>query len=57
MVSPFSTAALAINPAATKESGFDVFVHEVIAETTIDPFFKVHSYPSNMNLCSFPTLS
>jgi len=40
---PFSTALLANKPAETKESGLLVLVHEVIADTTIDPFFNSHS--------------
>jgi hypothetical protein len=52
-----STAALAIKPAATRESGLLVFVHDVIADTTIEPFLNSHSCPSNLNLCTFPTFS
>jgi len=37
---PFSTAFLATSPAATKASGFDVFVQEVMAAKTTDPFFN-----------------
>jgi hypothetical protein len=47
---PFSTAFLAIKPAATKESGLEVLVQEVIADTTIDPFLSSCSYPSILNL-------
>lgn len=57
ILSPLSTAALANNPAAIKESGLLVFVHDVIADTTIDPFLNSQSYPSNLNLCTFPIFS
>lgn len=32
-----------------------MFVQEVIADTTMDPFLNSHSFPSNLNLCVFPT--
>lgn len=34
-----------------------MFVQEVIADTTMDPFLNSQSYPSNLNLWVFPTLS
>ena len=37
VVSPRSTAFRATRPAATISAGFDVFVHDVIAEMTTDP--------------------
>ena len=35
--SPSSSAFLATSPAATISAGFDVFVHDVIAEITTEP--------------------
>lgn len=37
---PCSTAFLATNPAMIIESGFDVFVQDVIAAITTDPCFN-----------------
>lgn len=42
---PFSTAFLATNPAATKASGLDVFVQEVIAANTTEPFLRAYFSP------------
>ena len=42
---PFSTAFLATSPAASMTSGFEVFVHEVIAAITTDPCYRSYDYP------------
>lgn len=41
IVNPFSTAFLATSPAAIKESGLEVLVHEVIAVNTTSPCLSV----------------
>jgi hypothetical protein len=48
-------AFLATNPAAIIESGFDVFVHEVIAAKTTDPCLRVYYFPLNVNFCYIET--
>jgi hypothetical protein len=40
-LNPLATAFYAISPAATNESGFEVFVQLVIAATTTLPLCKV----------------
>lgn len=48
---PFYIAFFATRPAATIESGFDVFVQEVMAAKTTEPFLIWHSSPLTLNLC------
>ena len=47
LVSPNSMAFLANNPAPIITSGFDVFVHEVIAAITTAPCLRVIFSPSS----------
>jgi hypothetical protein len=55
VLSPFSTAFLAKRPAAISTSGFEVFVHEVIAAITRAPCLNSYSFPSlKVNLATFP---
>lgn len=52
---PLSTAFLATKPAAIIESGFEVFVQDVIAANTTEPCLKACYYPLNLNFCSILT--
>lgn len=49
IVIPFSTAFLASKPAATKASGLEVLVHEVMAARTIEPCLRVIYWPPTVN--------
>ncbi len=49
---PFSTAFLATRPAAIKESGLEVFVQDVMAAKTTEPFLSVCYSPFTLNLVS-----
>ena len=44
-VKPFATAFLARSPAMIIESGFEVFVQEVIAAIIIEPWERAYSFP------------
>ncbi len=46
---PFYTAFLATKPAPIIASGFDVFVHDVIAARTTEPCFRLCYWPLNLN--------
>ena len=45
-MSPASTAFLASNPAPSITVGLEVFVQEVIAEITTEPWRRMYSLPS-----------
>ena len=45
IVSPASTAFLAKRPAANITPGLDVFVHDVIAAITTEPWVSLYCYP------------
>src|SRR6185369_3954733 len=44
---PFSTAFFAKSPAPMSTEGFEVFVHEVIAEMTTEPCSRSNPWPSD----------
>eukprot|EP00732_Lithocolla_globosa_P001974 Lithocolla_globosa_v1_NODE_1144_length_2839_cov_59.750449.p5 type:complete len:130 gc:universal NODE_1144_length_2839_cov_59.750449:1402-1791(+) len=56
-LNPASQAFCASNPAPSRTSGLEVFVQEVMAEMTTEPWLMVYSLPSYSNLASDLSLS